>query len=254
MSQPKLMGVVNVTPDSFSDGGAYDPVAQVKRLLADGADIIDLGAESTRPNAMPVSAEEEWQRLAPVLSATEGISDAIISIDTRHAETARNALAHGASWINDVTGFKQKEMLDAVRESSCKLVVMHSLTVPADPLVTLPANADVMGYLSDWATDTLNRLKAEAIDAERIILDPGVGFGLSAHQSVTVLSHMYILTKLHDAWLVGHSRKSFMRLFGLDKAQDRDEMTRGFSAVLAEQGVNFLRVHDVAGHRAIWSS
>lgn len=252
MRIPKVMGVVNATPDSFSDGGAYHPLKHAKQLMADGADVIDVGAESTRPNAKLISPEEEWKRLQPVLEGLRG-QGVIISVDTRHAETAKKALAAGANWINDVCGLRDEAMIEAVRDSHCTVVVMHSLSVPVNPAETLPQDTRIVPHFARWAEATLKRLGDAAISPARVILDPGVGFGLSPHQSMEVLAHMHELRTVHESWLVGHSRKSFMKLFSDAPADQRDPITRALSMMLAEQGVEYLRVHDVKGHKALWA-
>jgi len=263
----KLVGIVNVTPDSFSDGGKYAgrdaAIRAIGRLIEDGADAIDIGAESTRPGATPVTPEEEWQRLAPVMEyitssfgPTEGScadgdaslkakDDVIFSIDTRHAQTARKALAAGAHWINDVSGFSDPAMVEAVKYSDCKLVVMHSLSVPADTHVVLEDSADVMQALLDFAQKRMGELAAAGIARARIIFDPGIGFGKTAAQSLLILQRIEELKQLGIPLLVGHSRKSCLGSLG----KNRDDATLAMSQTLAKAGVDYLRVHDVAAHR-----
>ena len=252
LKQPQLVGIVNATPDSFSDGGAYDPVAHALRLIEQGAQVIDVGAESTRPNAEPVSPQQEWERLQPVLEALRGKCK--LSVDTRHAETAKRALEYDVAWINDVTGLQSNEMIEALKDAACDVVVMHSLTVPVDPIIKLPDDEDVIVHMLDWTEDTLTRLQQAGISSERVILDPGIGFGTTPAQSIELICHMRYLLELHPHWLLGHSRKSFMGMLSEKPAAERDEMTRAFSLMLAEQGVKYLRVHDVEGHKALWTS
>ena len=246
----QLVGILNVTPDSFSDGGTLAPdavLAKAAQLIADGADVRDVGAESTRPDATPLNAEQEWARLAPVWGALVDLcKDITLSLDTRHAKTAAQALEIGCDWINDVSGFHDSAMLDVVRDAPCKLVVMHSLCVPAVKGEAVQAE-DICAFMRDWVLQTKQRLAH--IAPERLIFDGGIGFGKSAKQS------WELLARLSD-WqgdtcvLIGHSRKRFLNLFSEDALQ-RDALTRAISAMLAAQGVDYLRVHDVAGHRAM---
>lgn len=246
MLETKIIGIVNVTPDSFSDGGAHfaaDAAVQtVRQLIADGAEIVDIGAESTRPGATALSAEEEWRRLAPVLS---GLS-VLFSVDTRHAATARKVLDVGAQWINDVSGFGDPAMIEVVADADCRLVVMHSLSIPADKAIVLPESADVMQELLSFAQTRIERLQAAGIARERIIFDPGLGFGKTAQQSMLIVREVAALKTLGVPLLIGHSRKSFL---GADSVEARDEATLAVSRYLVEQRVEYLRVHNVALHR-----
>jgi len=248
MSDTQLVGIVNVTPDSFSDGGAHfdapAAIQAIERLIADGADVIDIGAESTRPGATPISPEEEWQRLAPVLAALRQFSDMRFSLDTRHADTARRALEAGVHWINDVTGFSHAVMVDAVRSSDCRLVIMHSLCIPADKAIVMPESADIVTELLAFAHKRIDTLYGYGIKKGRIVFDPGIGFGKTAAQSLDILRRIGEFSVLGVPLVIGHSRKSFLSSFG-----DRDAATLAVSQSLAQRGVDFLRVHDVARHR-----
>jgi dihydropteroate synthase len=257
----KLVGIVNLTPDSFSDGGNCADVAAMivlaGAMAAAGAEVIDVGAESTRPGAVPLDPEEEWQRLLPfmeqVLPGLKGRCR--ISIDTRHAETARRALERGADWINDVGGFADAAMVEAVAPSGCALVVMHSLSIPADPKVTLPDDADPVAALLAFGYERVAALEAAGINRSRLIFDPGIGFGKTAAQSLEILRRAAELRVLGVPLLVGHSRKSFLKAFADGPPPMRDAATLAFSAYLMDRGVGYLRVHDVSGHaalRAIW--
>lgn len=244
----KLVAILNFTPDSFSDGGRYSSVsaalAQIEQFIADGADIIDIGAESTRPGATPLSAEEEAQRLAP-LFAELVVQGAQFSLDTRHAENAKRALDMGFQWINDVSGFSDDAMIDAVRPYGCHVVMMHSLTVPADKHVTLPAETDVINMLLGWSQKQVARLEKKGIRRFRIIMDPGVGFGKTAAQSGQIIERIMDLKNAGLPLLVGHSRKSFLG------EGDRDRATLAVSRQLIGKDVAYLRVHDVAAHRRL---
>ena len=238
----RIVGILNLTPDSFAGGGAAESEWEQ-------ADVLDVGAESTRPGAAPVAAEEEWQRLAPFLHEAwpRLQSRVMLSMDTRHPETARRALALGAQWINDVSGFSTPEMIDAVRESGCMLVVMHSLTVPANPAVTLPESENVIETLRAFAQERIATLGAQGIAKERIVFDPGIGFGKTAEQSWKIIHHVKELQKIGVPLLIGHSRKSFLG----GAMSGRDAATLEVSRGLIAAGVDYLRVHDVVAHRKL---
>lgn len=251
----KLVGIVNITPDSFSDGGdTFSPqaaLAAVERLIRDGASVVDIGAESTRPGATPLSWEEEWNRLEPVVMHLAGaVQDkALVSIDTRHAQTVREVLPYGVHWINDVSGFTDPDIVEAVIQADCKLVVMHSLTVPANPEVVMPADCDVVAEVLAFAQGCITILEAVGIARERIIFDPGVGFGKTAVQSVALLRGIDAFRALGVPLFVGHSRKSFLSAWSGEA--DRDKATLEVSKYLISKGVEYLRVHDVAAHKAL---
>lgn len=244
----QLVGIVNFTPDSFSDGGRYNAVdaalAHIDRLIMDGADIIDIGAESTRPGATPLSAAEEWERLASFFEALtpEG---AIFSLDTRHAENAKRALDKGFHWINDVSGFADEAMIDAVKPYGCKLVMMHSLGIPADKNHTLPGYVDVIETLLAWAQKQVARLEKKGIRRHHLIFDPGIGFGKTAAQSSQIIERFIELKACGLPLYIGHSRKSFLG------EGDRDASTLAVSRQLIAKEVDYLRVHNVAAHYAL---
>lgn len=251
----KLVAVVNVTPDSFSDGGAAlrpeDALRRVAAAIEEGASVVDVGAESTRPGAMPLSPEEEWARLSPLLAEAIALAHrrgAAVSVDTRHPRTARQAAALGADWINDVSGFASADMVKAVRASRCSLVVMHALTVPADPAVTMPEKCDPVAEVMAFACTRLAALAEQGIGRERVIFDPGIGFGKTAEQSLTLLRRVEEFRPLGVRLLIGHSRKSFLKRFTDAPPEGRDDATLAVSQVLAGKGVDYLRVHAVAGH------
>lgn len=253
----KLVGILNLTPDSFSDGGQAGSVSEAVRhmqtLFEDGAALVDIGAESTRPGATPISADEEWQRLEPFMREVRQHHAArlqALSIDTRHPETARRVLEYGVGWINDVSGFSSPAMIQAVKGAPCDLVVMHSLGVPADPRNTLPEGADPVALLRKWAEEKVAKLGGQGIAQARIIFDPGIGFGKTAEQSKTIIDRIGELKMPGVRLLVGHSRKSFLALYTGAAPKDRDAETARISALLADAGVDFLRVHNVKANRA----
>ncbi len=253
----QIVGIVNVTPDSFSDGGTYAEAEaayqHAARMVKEGAVVIDIGAESTRPGAAAVQPEEEWARLEPVLELLKAQPlAAAISVDTRHAATAQKALAlGGVDWINDVSGGADPALVEVVKNSEAQLVVMHSLSVPAEKERVLPAEVDVVEEIVAWAKARLEALEAAGITRERIIIDPGIGFGKTAEQSRTLIEGIAALTALGVPVLVGHSRKSFLTLYTDDmELEARDAATHALSKDLAAHGVAYIRVHDVAGNVA----
>jgi dihydropteroate synthase len=250
-----LVGILNLDPDSFSGDGvrsADRALARIDAMIADGAEVIDIGAESTRPGAAALPPEEEWRRLAPVATALGGRrGKARFSIDTRNAAVARKALAAGFGWINDVSGGADPAMFALARETGCALVLMHSLSVPASPAHTLPADADPVQAVLAWAQRLLAQLERAGVERLRIILDPGIGFGKTPEQSFTLIKNIAQLKALGLPVLVGHSRKSFLSLFTTKPSAARDPETLIVSYYLASQNVDYVRVHDLKSHAAM---
>lgn len=244
-----LVGIANITPDSFSDGGRYEvadaAIAHIESLIADGAGMIDIGAESTRPGATPLSEQEEWARLKPLFALLTPtlIQRAIFSLDTRHPANVKRALDHGFHVINDVSGLTNKDMIYTLMGYNTQLVMMHSLTIPADKSVTLPEACDVIHELQSYAHKQLALLEEAGIHKERLIFDPGLGFGKTSAQSWEIINRIDELKTLGMPLYVGHSRKSFLAERG-----DRDDMTLAISRQLIEKNIDYLRVHDIAAH------
>lgn len=259
MSYPLLMGIVNCTPDSFSADGSLsteETLAYVDVQLAAGADIIDLGAESTRPGAAIIGEAEEWQRLEPVLQAlsTHPKRDQfLLSLDSYRPASVAKALAMGIDMVNDVSGFRSDAMLQVLSKWDGDIVVMHALTVPADPEIVWDAAVDSVAEILRWKKAILQRAATVDIDPTRLIFDPGVGFGKTPAQSLALLARVDELVASGGRWLVGHSRKSFLKtVLGADADIDaRDDATLVLSAALAQTGVHMLRVHNVARHKAM---
>jgi 2-amino-4-hydroxy-6-hydroxymethyldihydropteridine diphosphokinase/dihydropteroate synthase len=258
---PLWMGIVNLTPDSFSDGGELtDPgrlAAHLDAMLEAGVQLVDLGAESTRPGAAPLDAQAEWARLEPalvmLLDRLESVPlRPLVSIDTHHADVARRALEAGADVINDVSGLAAPDMLELAVGSDKDWVAMHSLTVPADPAVTLPANREPAACLREWVDGRLETWARAGIGLDRVIFDPGIGFGKTPLQSLALLRDVAAFTPPELRLLVGHSRKSFMKSFAGGPRAERDLVTVGASLNLCAQGVDILRVHDVPAHAAAY--
>lgn len=245
-----LMGVVNVTPDSFSDGGRFlntdDAVKYAMQLAADGADILDVGGESTRPGAEPVSLDEEVARVVPVIERLRTETpDHAISVDTRHPEVARAALTAGADIVNDVTAASAPGTLEAVRESGAGLVLMHMQGEP-QTMQADPAYGDVVAEVRDFLTERIETAAAAGIPRECLCADPGIGFGKTTAHNLALLHDIASFRRLGVPVLVGASRKRFIgELSGVDDPAERVEGTAGAVAWCAAQGVDVVRVHDV---------
>jgi dihydropteroate synthase len=249
----RLMGVVNVTPDSFSDGGAYlDParaVAHARELIAEGADIVDVGGESTRPYAEPVTEAEELRRVVPVL---EGLADTDVqrSIDTSKLAVARAALGAGATYVNDVTAFRAEPGLaQVVAESGADCCLMHMLGEPRT-MQDDPRYEDVVSDVKAFLEARLAFAVAEGVPEERVQLDPGIGFGKTAAHNLTLLNRLDEQVAIGRPLVVGISRKSFLgRITGRDVAADRVHATVAANVLAFERGASVFRIHDVAASR-----
>jgi dihydropteroate synthase len=249
--RPSVMGVVNVTPDSFSDGGVHlQPAAAVAagwRMLDEGAAIIDVGGESTRPGSEGVSAEEELRRVVPVL---EGLRGAPISIDTAKAEVARRSLELGAELVNDVTALRgDPAMAEVVAESGAYLCLMHMQGEPRTMQVN-PAYDDVVSEVAAFLAERVRFAVAAGIAEKRICVDPGIGFGKTVQQNFELVRRLDVLTALGRPVLIGFSRKSSLgRILGDPTATTGPLSASVAVAVTAyERGASILRVHDVREH------
>lgn len=251
---PAWMGVLNLSADSFS-GADADPEAWQRKWdywSENLVQIVDVGAESTRPGARRLSDEEEWDRLGPALDwiaeARRGRHFApLLSVDTYHARNAARALERGADMINDVSGLTDQRMLDVIRDSDCQYVLMHSLSVPADRLRTLNG-PDPTGEILEWAHRKLGELASAGVALDRVLLDPGLGFGKRARQSLTLVRELERFYSMDIRLVYGHSRKSFLDIWGERGPSDREWESTGLSLSLAERGVDVIRVHDPVGH------
>lgn len=247
---PVLMGVINVTPDSFSDGGrffdAQSAIDQSLRLVEAGAGIIDIGGESTRPYAASVQADEERRRVMPVIEAISARVEIPISIDTSKEIVAREAIAAGVEIINDVTGLEGDErMISLAVDSGAGICAMHMQGTPPT-MQDDPFYADVVADIHRYLTARRDSLLASGIDRERICLDPGIGFGKTHQHNLTLLANCHRFHDLGCPLLVGHSRKGFIGKVLADKEVDRTAATLGVSIALALQGIQVIRVHDIA--------
>jgi dihydropteroate synthase len=251
--RPLVMGILNVTPDSFSDGGQFDnhgaAVEQALRLAGEGADILDVGGESTRPYADPVDVDTELRRVIPVIESLASRLSIPISIDTAKAAVARAALAAGAEIINDVSALEgDPQMLGVARSSRCGVCVMHMQGTPRT-MQDAPTYRDVVAEVLDYLRARRDRLTAAGIDAARVALDPGIGFGKTHQHNLSLMAACWRFHELGCAVLVGPSRKGFIGKVIGDKNADRTAGTVGAALSLAHQGVQIVRVHHVAAVR-----
>ncbi len=259
LARPLIMGVLNVTPDSFSDGGKYFELNQVltgaRRLIAEGADALDIGGESTRPGAAPVSLDEERRRVLPALERLAG-GNIPISIDTHKPALMREAIAAGASMVNDVSGFRDAGAFDAVADSAAAICIMHMQGEPRT-MQQQPHYDHVTGEVRDYLEARVRAAEAAGIARSRIVIDPGFGFGKSQTHNLTLLRELREMRSIGCAVLAGLSRKSM-----LGKITGRDAAQRVYASVAAaliavQNGAHIVRVHDVAATRdalAVWEA
>ena len=247
-SRPLLMGIVNVTPDSFSDGGRHSDLRSAVehglRLADEGADLLDIGGESTRPYARPVHTDEELKRVVPVVTELCKKISIPVSIDTSKVEVARRALEAGAEIVNDVTGFRCRHMIKIARDFHAGVCVMHMQGTP-QTMQDEPTYDDVVDDIYELLASRRDALNKAGIQRESICLDPGIGFGKTHAHNLGLLANSWRFCQLGCPILVGHSRKGFIGKTLGDKKADRTAGTIGTSLALARQGVHVLRVHDV---------
>jgi dihydropteroate synthase len=259
LARPLVMGVVNITPDSFSDGGRFfdskEAVSHARRLIEEGADIIDVGGESSRPGALPVSVAEEIDRVLPVLEGLKGI-DRPISVDTRRAEVMQAALGAGASMINDIEALQAPGAIEAAAKSQCAVCLMHMKGQPAT-MQKEPHYDDVVGEVLLFLKNRSDEAMQAGIARERIVIDPGFGFGKTVAHNLELLRRLGEFSTLNLPLLAGWSRKSSL---GNITGRDGGERLAGSlaAALLALQGgATILRVHDVKETRdviAVWQA
>jgi dihydropteroate synthase len=245
----KIMGILNITPDSFSDGGQWTDEtaleARIEQLLSEGADIIDVGGESTRPFAEPVCVEVELQRVVPAIRKIRERSDIPISIDTTKAVVARAALEAGATMINDISALRHDpEMIEVVRSFDGPVVIMHMQGIPGDMQVA-PHYDDVVAEINTFLAERIAWLEDEGVSRQRIIVDPGIGFGKTLEHNLAILRNIPVFKQHGCPVLIGHSRKSFLGQLLEIPVEERDWPTALVSAFADKHGATLLRVHQV---------
>lgn len=247
---PIIMGILNLTPDSFSDGGSYptpeDAIARGLQMVEEGALIIDVGGESTRPGATPVSEEEERARVLDVVKALadKGIC---VSIDTRHASVARAALEAGASIINDVSGFRDEAMVDLAASCDVGLVVMHMGGDDPRTMQDEPVYEDVVAEVRDYLKTQAENLIAHGVARDRICLDPGPGFGKTAKQTIELMRNFHEFNRLGFPTMVAVSRKSYIgEAYHIEDPKERDSASAAEALMVCELGASVIRTHNVA--------
>jgi dihydropteroate synthase len=276
MDKTKIVAILNVTPDSFSDGGKFNSyqnaIDHIWQLINQGADIIDIGAESTRPGGKRVGIDEEWQRLEIILPQLVDIiwtnnlnpknKKIAISIDSRNLETAKKAHQAGVNIINDVNGLKDKKMAEFVINNNLEVVFMHSLTIPVDPTIIIDHDLDIVAEIISFAKQKITELMAMGAKKKQLIFDPGIGFGKDSDQSIEILKRIDEFRILDLPLYIGHSKKRFLDKLDFEQFQkiapnlcefkpeefnnfSREQKTSLISQYLTEKKIEFIRVHDV---------
>ena len=245
--RPLVMGILNATPDSFSDGGKFrtakDAIAQAELMIKNGADIIDIGGESTRPGATPVALQEELDRVLPVIEVLKSCGVAL-SIDTYKAETMRQALRAGVDCVNDIWALRQEGAIDAVREQDCGIVLMH---MQRDPVTMQfnPEYKDVVTEVIAFLQEQTDSLIDAGVDRDRIAIDPGFGFGKSLEHNLQMLAHFDLFSILNYPVLAGISRKSMLGKVTGKETKERIASSIAAAIMATDRGAKIVRVHDV---------
>ena len=257
LSVPRVMGILNITPDSFSDGGNYlDPHRALERAVqiqGEGADVIDIGAESTRPGAVPVSISEEWSRLEAVLKKLVGKIHLPISVDTRNSEVARRALEYGVEIINDISGGRDPQMLKVVAEAGCGYVLMHMRGEPNN-MMEFARYRDVTEEVQKELTESVEQAVSAGISPEKICVDPGFGFAKEVGDSLNLFLHLEIFRRWNFPLLVGLSRKRLLRAIAGEEPQALQAASVAAALWAVGKGAHIVRVHDVAPTVAVLQS
>ncbi|MDP1672888.1 MAG: dihydropteroate synthase [Burkholderiales bacterium] len=259
LDRPLIMGVVNVTPDSFSDGGhflqAQAAVDHARRLIEEGADLLDVGGESTRPGAAPVTLDEERRRVLPVIETLSG-AGVPLSVDTQKPELMREAVAAGATLINDVNGFEAPGALAAVAGSDCAICIMHRQG-DARTMQQAPQYSDVVAEVDAWLRQRAAAAEQSGIVRDRIVVDPGFGFGKTLEHNLALLRGLEVIAAAGYPVLTGLSRKSMIGALTGKPVGERVAGSVAAALLAAQRGAAILRVHDVAATRdalAVWSA
>jgi dihydropteroate synthase len=247
LARPLVMGIVNVTPDSFSDGGRHllrdEALAHAQQLMREGADILDIGGESTRPGAAPVSAQEEMDRVLPLIEALRG-APVPLSIDTCKAEVMREALAAGVHMVNDIDALQQPEALAAVASSDAAVCLMHKQGTP-QTMQQEPCYTDVVAEVRSFLRSRIAQVRGAGIAQDRIVIDPGFGFGKSLAHNLDLLRHLGEFAALGVPVLAGLSRKSMLGAITGRDVGDRVHASIAAALLAVQRGAKIVRVHDV---------
>ncbi len=259
LTRPLVMGIVNATPDSFSDGGRHLPrdaaISHAHQLISEGADILDIGGESSRPGAVAVSVQEELDRVMPVIEAMRDIG-VPLSIDTCKAEVMRSALAAGASMVNDINALQQSEALAAVAASNAAVCLMHKQGQPQSMQIE-PIYQDVIAEVMDFLRSRVAVIEAAGIKRDRIVIDPGFGFGKTVEHNLQLLRNLQIFAGLGVPVLAGLSRKSMLGKLTGHEVEKRLPGSLAAALIAVQRGANIVRVHDVQATRdvlKIWNA
>jgi dihydropteroate synthase len=251
---PLLMGVLNVTPDSFSDGGRWispeEAIAHGRRMIREGARILDIGGESSRPGAMPVSESEELSRVLPVIEGLRDESEVLLSIDTMKPSVAAKTIEAGVSIVNDVSGLRSADMRRLVARTGAGAICMHMQGVP-ETMQLSPAYTDVVAEVREFFERTFQACLLEGVKAEQLMFDPGIGFGKTKRHNLLLLRDLSRLRAFGRPLALGVSRKSFLSsAAGCDGLEARVWPTVALSSYAFDQGISLLRIHDVAANAA----
>ncbi len=248
LDRTRVMGILNVTPDSFSDGGRYlDPTEALRHgleMVERGADLLDVGGESTRPGSDPVPADEEWRRVGPVIRDLANKVDVPLSVDTMKPEVAAKAIEAGASIVNDVSGLREPAMVRVVAGSRVGAVVMHMLGNPKT-MQTHPQYDDVVRAVRSFLTERIRVLEAAGVASDAVAVDPGVGFGKTQEHNLALLRHLDRIVALGHPVVVGVSRKSFIERIGGGESGERLPGSIAAATLAVANGAHLVRVHDV---------
>lgn len=251
----QIVGILNITPDSFSDGGKFNSLdaalKQTQKLINDGADVIDIGAESTRPTATKISAAEEWSRLEKILPEIialikKSAPQIKTSIDSYHFETLVKSFETGVDIMNDVSGLSDDRIVDFIARNHIETILMHHEKIPAVPDSIINRNINLIPAMLRWFEQKISYLEQKGVQKSQLILDPGIGFGKDAMQSIRILKNIEQFRKFKMPIYVGHSKKSFLE--EVKVAGDRAEKTLVISKYLMLRNTDFIRVHDVSEH------